>query len=142
MISEKASSKNREKKAQRNWHLVDAQGQYVGRMATGIATILMGKNKPTFLPYIDAGDYVVVINTDGIKISGNKAEQKIYFHFSGYPGGLSRTPYKELFKRDSRKVLKAAVWGMMAKNKLRDQMIKRLKLFKNDKHPYADKFKK
>jgi large subunit ribosomal protein L13 len=124
----------------RNWHLIDVDGLYVGRVATRIATILMGKNKPTFVPHIDAGDYVVALNTDKIKISGNKTDQKMYFHFSGYPGGLSRTPYKEAFKKDSRWVLKTAVWGMMAKNKLRNQTIKRLKLFKNDKHPYADKF--
>lgn len=126
----------------RNWHLIDVDGQNVGRVATRIATVLMGKHKPTFVPHIDAGDYIVVINTDKIKISGNKAEQKTYFHFSGYPGGLSRTSYKDAFKKDSRWVLKTAVFGMMAKNKLRDQMIKRLKMFKNDKHPYGDKFKK
>lgn len=126
----------------RDWHLIDASGQYVGRLATQIAKILAGKTKPTFTPHIDAGDYAVVINTNKLKISGNKAEQKIYFHFSGYPGGLSKIPYKDLFKKDSREVLRSAVWGMMAKNKLRDQKIKRLKLFKDDKHPYADKFKK
>lgn len=125
----------------RNWHLIDAKDQYVGRLATGIAKILMGKHKPSFAPHIDAGDYAVVINTDSLKVSGNKADQKIYFHFSGFPGGLSRTKYKDVFKKDSRLVLKAAIWGMIAKNKLRDQKIKRLKMFKSASHPYGDKFK-
>lgn len=126
----------------REWHLIDAKDQYVGRLATKIAKILMGKHKVTFTPHIDAGDYVVVINTDGLKVSGNKADQKNYFHFSGYPGGLSETKYKDLFKKDSGLILKAALWGMIAKNKLRDKKILRLKMFKGDKHPYADKFKK
>lgn len=126
----------------REWHLIDADGQYVGRLATRIAKILMGKNKADFTPHIDAGDFVVVTNTNKLKISGDKANQKMYFHFSGYPGGLSKTPYKDLFKRDSREVLRLAIMGMMAKNKLRDQKIKRLKMFKDEKHPYGDKFKK
>lgn len=126
----------------RDWYLIDAKDQYVGRLATKIAKILMGKHKATFTPHIDAGDYAVVINTDGLKISGNKADRKNYFHFSGFPGGLSETKYKTLFKKDSGLVLKAALWGMIAKNKLRDQKIKRLKMFKNDKHSYSDKFKK
>ncbi len=125
----------------RKWHLIDAKDQFVGRISTRIAKILMGKHKPSFTPHIDAGDYAVVINTDGLKISGDKQNQKKYYHFSGYPGGLSETKYKNLFKRDSALVLKSAVWGMMAKNKLRDQKIKRLKMFKGGKHPYEDKLK-
>lgn len=124
----------------REWHLIDAKDQYVGRLATKIAKILMGKHKPTFTPHIDAGDYAVVINTDGLKVSGAKADQKSYFHFSGFPGGLSETKYKTLFKKDSGLVLHAALWGMIAKNKLRDQKIKRLKMFKGALHPYGDKF--
>ncbi len=127
---------------ERNWHLIDVSGQYVGRVATKIARLLMGKQKVDYTPYIDAGDYVVVVNTDKLKISGKKADQKIYFHFSGYPGGLSRIPYKDLFKRDSAQVLKNAVWGMLAKNKLREIKIKRLKLFRGGTHPYKDKFQK
>lgn len=126
----------------REWHLIDADGQYVGRIATRIAILLMGKNRPDFTPHIDMGAFVIVLNTNKLKISGAKADQKAYFHFSGYPGGLSKTLYKDLFKKDSREVLRRAVWGMMAKNKLRDQKIKRLKLFKGDKHSYQDKFKK
>jgi len=144
MNSNKANKQktNSSKEIPRQWHLFDAKDQYVGRLATGIARVLMGKNKPTFTPHIDGGDYAVVINTDGLKISGDKANQKMYFHFSGYPGGLSKTPYKEAFKKDSRWVLQTAIWGMMAKNKLRDLKIKRLKMFKNGKHPYENKFKK
>lgn len=123
-----------------SWHLIDVSGQYVGRIATKIARLLMGKQKVTYTPHIDAGDYVVAINTDGLKISGKKADQKIYFHFSGYPGGLSRTPYKDLFKKDSGQVLRNAVWGMLPKNKLRDKKIKRLKLFRGGTHPHKDKF--
>jgi len=128
------------KETERNWHLIDASGQYVGRIATKIARLLMGKQKVTYTPHIDAGDYVVVLNTDKLKISGKKADQKIYFHFSGYPGGLSKTPYKDLFKKDSGQVLKNAVWGMLPKNKLRDKKIKRLKLFRGGTHPHKDKF--
>lgn len=128
------------KENERNWHLIDVSGQYVGRIATKIARLLMGKQKVAYTPHIDAGDYVVAINTDGLKISGKKADQKIYFRFSGYPGGLSRTLYKDLFKKDSGQVLKNAVWGMLAKNKLRDKKIKRLKLFRGGTHPHKDKF--
>jgi len=124
----------------REWHVIDAKGQILGQIATQAAQWLMGKHKPTFTPHIDAGDYAVVINTDSLKVSGAKADQKKYFHFSGFPGGLNETKYKILFKKDSRLVLRAALWGMIAKNKLRDQKIKRLKMFKNDKHPYSDKF--
>lgn len=143
MTKEKTAVKKRTPEGDnREWHLIDADGLYVGRLATKIATLLMGKNRVDFTPHIDMGAYVVVLNTDKLKISGAKADQKAYFHFSGYPGGLSKTLYKDLFKKDSGEVLRRAIWGMMAKNKLRDQKIKRLKLFKADKHPYQDKFKK
>ncbi|MFH1048184.1 MAG: 50S ribosomal protein L13 [Patescibacteria group bacterium] len=139
-IEKQKDANSEDVNSRREWYLIDAKDQYVGRLATKIAKILMGKHKPDFTPHIDAGDYVVVINTDGLKISGSKADQKSYFHFSGFPGGLSETKYKNLFKKDSGLVLKAALWGMIAKNKLRDKKIIRLKMFKNDKHPYSDKF--
>lgn len=143
MTKEKTSAKKRTPEGDnREWHLIDADGQYVGRLATRIATLLMGKNRPDFTPHIDMGAFVIVLNTDKLKISGAKADQKEYFHFSGYPGGLSSTLYKDLFKKDSGEVLRRAIWGMMAKNRLRDLKIKRLKLFKAEKHPYQDKFKK
>lgn len=124
------------KSIQRKYHLFDAEGQTSGRMATQIATILRGKNKVDFTPHIDAGDFVVVINADRIVATGNKMEGKIYHHFSGYPGGISSITLKDQIKKDSRKVIEAAVMGMLCKNKLRDKMMTRLFVFKDSEHKY------
>ncbi|MBI2439163.1 MAG: 50S ribosomal protein L13 [Candidatus Moranbacteria bacterium] len=118
----------------RKYHLFNAQGKVLGRLATEIATILMGKNKVTYTPHIDGGDFVVVINVDGIDITGNKREGKVYHRFSGYPGGITSVTFKEQVKRDSRKVLYQAVYNMLPKNKLRDRMLKRLLLNKKTEH--------
>lgn len=114
-------------------HIIDASGKRLGRLASEIALLLRGKNRADFVPYLDKGDPVTVINTDKIEVSGQKAKQKVYHHYSGYPGGMKTTTYEELFERDSREVLKRAVWGMLPKNKLRDKMIKKLKLYKGEK---------
>lgn len=121
---------------QRKYHLFDAQGKVLGRMATEIALILRGKGKVDFAPNIDAGDFVVVINSDLVDVTGNKKEGKVYNHFSGYPGGISSITFKDQIKKDSRKVIESAVFGMLSKNKLRDKMMKRLLIYKNAEHKH------
>lgn len=118
----------------REYHLFDAQGKVLGRLATEIAGIISGKTKVDYTPHIDGGDFVVVVNTDGLQVTGNKREDKMYHHFSGYPGGIRSIAFKDQMKKDSRKVLHAAVYGMLPKNKLRDQMLTRLRLYKKSEH--------
>lgn len=121
---------------QRKYHLFDAKDKTTGKLATEIAVILRGKNKVDFTPHIDAGDFVVVINSELIKISGGKEDKKVYHHFSGYPGGVSDRRLEEQMKLDSRKVIHDAVFGMLCKNKLRGKMIVRLFVYKNDQHKH------
>jgi len=121
---------------QRKYHLFDAEGKTLGRLATQIATVLRGKNKIDFTPHIDAGDFAVVINADRVTVTGNKMEGKIYHHFSGYPGGISSINLRDQIKKDSRKVIEAAVTGMLCKNKLRDKMLTRLLIYKNTEHKH------
>lgn len=125
----------------RNWHLIDLKNQILGRAATKIANLLMGKSKPLFVHYLDCGDYVIVINTLQVKVTGKKADQKLYSHYSGYPGGLKNKPYKQVMIEDPAKIIRQAVFGMLPKNKLRDSMLKRLYIYTDDKHPYEDKLK-
>lgn len=124
------------KKIERKYHLFDAKDKTFGKLAAEIATILRGKNKVDFAPHIDAGDCVVVINSDLIKILGGKEKKKVYHHFSGYPGGVSDRKLGEQMFMDSRKVIHDAVFGMLCKNKLRGKMIKRLYIYKNDQHKH------
>ncbi len=112
--------------------IIDAKNQILGRMATQIACLLRGKNDPDFLPYLDKGKEITVINTDKIKVTGKKMKQKIYAHHSGYPGGIKEIPLEKMMEKDSREVIKKAVYGMLPKNKLRDKMIKRLTLYKEE----------
>lgn len=122
------------KAIERKYHLFNAKGETIGRLAIEIGRILRGKNKVDFTPNIDGGDFAVVINSDKIKPTGNKLKDKIYFRFSGYPGGITKTTLEEQIKKDSRKVIQDAVYGMLPKNKLRDKMMKRLLVYKDDKH--------
>lgn len=130
------------KEIKRNWHLFDAQGEILGRLATKIAKILMGKNKPYYSHNLDSGDYVVVINTAEIEVSGRKRKQKLYRRHSGYPGGFKEITFEKQMERDPKKIIHHAVAGMLPKNKLRDKRLARLKIFIEDKHPYGDKFGK
>lgn len=114
----------------RKTHTIDATNKVLGRLATQIATLLRGKHKPDFVPHKDMGDFVRVENIEKIRVTGKKMEQKKYYRHSGYMGGLKETPLKKLFEKDPAEVLKKAVWGMLPKNKLRNEQIKRLK-FKN-----------
>lgn len=113
---------------ERKTHTIDATDKVLGRLATEIAILLRGKYKPDFAPNKDMGDFVVVKNIDKIGLTGKKFEQKIYYHHTGYLGGLKKTSFKELFKKDPTRVLKKAVFGMLSKNKLRAKQIKRLKV--------------
>ena len=115
---------------ERKTHTIDAEGQALGRLATKIAMILRGKTKSTFDPAKDEGDFVEVTNCDKVKLTGKKMEQKVYQHHTTHPGGLRTKKVKDVFNKDSGEVLKRAVWGMLPKNKLRDRMIKRLKIVK------------
>lgn len=121
----------------RAWRLIDADGQVLGRMATGIAMALRGKYSSSFRPHEDAGEVVVVINTDKVRITGKKREQKTYYHYSGYPGGMREVNMGDLMEKDSCEVVRRAVYGMLPKNKLRDRMITRLKLYKGAEHPHV-----
>ena len=119
-----------------NWHLIDATGLVLGRMAAKIALIIQGKTKPTYTRHVDTGDFVVVINAEKIRVTGNKLEGKIYHRYSGYPGGISSIALKDLLKKDPAKVIQNAVYGMLPKNKLRDKMMLRLLAYRDAKHTH------
>ena len=120
----------------RKWYLIDAEGEILGRLATQIATILRGKNKPTYTPSIDLGDYVVVINAEKIKVTGNKLKGKIYRYHTSYPGGLKSVTLETLLKKKPELVVKKAVQGMIPHTKLGRAMIKKLKIYKGNEHPH------
>ena len=121
---------------ERKWWIVDLEGKTVGRAASEIATLLRGKHKPTFTPHVDTGDFVVCINADKVVFTGNKLDQKNYYHHSGYPGGLKSITAKDLLEKDPTAVMQAAVKGMLPKNKLGRQVIKKLKVYAADTHPH------
>jgi large subunit ribosomal protein L13 len=118
----------------RQYHLFDAQGKVLGRLATEIAKTLSGRNKVDYVPHIDGGDFVIVINAEKVKVTGNKLEGKIYHKYSGYPGGISSISLKDLLAKDAGKVIQNAVYGMLPKNKLRDKMMLRLTPFAGSEH--------
>jgi len=120
----------------RKWHFIDASGQILGRLATKIANLLIGKHKKEYTPHIDCGDFVVVTNTDKIKVTGNKERDKFYFRHSGYAKGAKVIPYKRQMEKDSTKVVYLAVKRMLDDNKLRDKRLKRLKLYKTDQSEF------
>lgn len=120
----------------RKWYVVDAAGQPLGRLASRVARILMGKENPKYTPFIDTGDHVVVINAEQIKITGMKVEQKAYHHYTGYPGGLRSEDLKKRMVRKPELVIEQAVSRMLPKNKLGKQMFTKLKVYKGDKHPH------
>ena len=120
----------------RDWVLFDASGKILGRFATKIADKLRGKDKPTFTPHVDGGDFVVVINADKVKVTGNKAEQKKYYKHSLYPGGLKEKSYKEVLESTPERIIENAVKGMLPKNKLGKSIIKKLKVYSGSEHPH------
>lgn len=122
---------------ERKWYVVDAQGQTLGRLSTTIAQIIRGKNKVDFAPHMDNGDYVIVINADKFAVTGNKMTDKLYHRHTGYLGGLISTPLGKLLEKKPTRALEAAVSGMLPKNKLRKNMMARLKLFAGAEHTYV-----
>lgn len=126
----------------RTWHEINVTKQTLGRVATDIAVRLMGKSKPYFVKSLDCGDYVVVVNAKAVQVTGRKASEKMYTSYSGYPGGLTTESFEDLHARRPGEVIRRAVYGMLPKNKLRDQMIKRLYIFAENTHPYKNKFTK
>jgi len=124
----------------RNWRLVDAKGKILGRMASEVAYFLMGKNKPSYTPYLDMGDYVVVINAKEVVLSGKKESQKKYYHHSQYPGGLKIKTASQIRQNNPQQLVMHAVVGMMPKTKLAKIMLKKLFIYPNSTHPYTEKF--
>lgn len=125
----------------REWHLIDLKNQVLGRTATNIATLLIGKSKPYFVQHLDCGDYVVVVNAEKVKVTGKKYKQKMYYRHSGYPGGFKQTTYEQMMDKNPEKIIELAVKGMLPKNKLRDKRMRRMKVFRDHKHPYEDLIK-
>jgi large subunit ribosomal protein L13 len=119
------------------WYLFDANDQNLGRLATQIATVLLGKNKPTFTPGMDTGNYVVVINAEHVSVTGKKMEEKMYYHHSMYPSGLTETSLRHQLERHPDRVIRSAVWGMLPHNKFGRQVIKKLKIYAGPDHPHA-----
>lgn len=127
----------RAREIERDWYVVDAENQVVGRLASRISTILRGKHKPQFTPHVDTGDFVIVVNADKVRFTGNKETKKEYFKYSGYPGGERLTTPEEMRDRKPEFIVRNAVKGMMPKGPLGRRMIKKLKVFAGPDHPHA-----
>lgn len=122
--------------ADRRWYIVDAKDQVLGRLATQVASIIRGKNKPSFTPNADTGDFVVVINAEQVRVTGKRDLQKEYFHYSGYPGGLKKKTYAELKATKPEMIIESAVHGMLPKTKLGRVLMKKLKVYVGENHPH------
>ncbi|MBQ3169573.1 MAG: 50S ribosomal protein L13 [Clostridia bacterium] len=122
---------------ERKWYVIDAEGVVLGRLASQVALMLRGKHKPTFTPHVDTGDFIIVVNTDKIVLTGNKLNDKIYYHHTGHPGGLKETKYRDLMATKSEFALKKAVRGMLPKGPLGNKMIKKLKVYAGPEHEHA-----
>ncbi len=121
---------------ERNWYVIDAEGQNLGRLATKVAHILRGKNKPTFTPHVDCGDYVIVINASKVNLTGNKLEDKVYYNHSGYTGGLRERTASEMIEKYPEEMIERAVKGMLPKGRLGRQMYKKLFVYAGSEHPH------
>jgi large subunit ribosomal protein L13 len=130
-------AKPKDAASQRQWWVVDAQGQSLGRVASRVASILRGKHKPSFTPHVDTGDFVIVVNVTQIKVTGDKADKKLYYRHSSYPGGITQRTYSELLAKKPEAPLTLAVRGMLPKNVLGRQLIKKLKVYPTAQHPHA-----
>ena len=124
------------KDVQRQWHVIDASGKTLGRLASQIARLLMGKHKPTYAPYLDTGDYVIVLNAAKVRVTGRKAKQKVYYRHSGYPGGLKATTFEQMLASHPTRVIEHAVKGMLPDTRLGRAMFKKLKVYAGDSHPH------
>jgi len=127
----------KEHEIQKKWYLIDAKNKIVGRLATQIATRLRGKHQPIFTPHADTGDFIIVINADKVILTGNKWNNKNYYRYSGYIGGLKTTPAKKLLEKKPEDILKFAVKGMLPKNTLGRRQLKKLKIYAGSQHPHA-----
>jgi large subunit ribosomal protein L13 len=125
-----------EAKAARQWYVVDAEGQTLGRLATRIASALRGKNNPAFTPHVDCGSFVVVVNVEKVKLTGNKSAGKVYYRHSGFPGGINEETAGELLARRPEEVIRRAVKGMLPRNRLGRQLVTKLKLYAGPDHPH------
>jgi len=122
---------------ERQWHVIDASDKVLGKLATQVAKLLMGKNKPVFSHNLDTGDFVVVINADKVRVTGNKAKQKVYYRHSGYPGGLKSITFEKMMQTKPTRVIEHAVKGMLPHNRLGAQMFRKLKVYTGDSHPHV-----
>jgi len=121
----------------RHWHVIDAQELILGKLASKAAMLLMGKTKPIYTPFLDTGDHVIVINADKVRVSGRKETDKIYRHFTGYPGGLVEKSFKRVRAEKPVRLIEDAIFGMLPKTKMGKQMYRKLKVYAGDKHPHA-----
>ncbi len=121
---------------ERKWWVIDAEGKILGRLATEIAKLLRGKHKPYFTPFLDVGDFVIVVNAEKVKVTGKKLDQKLYRYHSGYIGNLREFTLREMLQRHPEKVIEEAVWGMLPKNKLGRKLFKKLKVYRGPDHPH------
>jgi large subunit ribosomal protein L13 len=124
------------KDVSRNWFILDAEGATLGRLASQAARILMGKHKPTYTPFLDQGDHVIVINAAKVRLTGNKTEQKVYYYHTGYPGGLKATGAKKMQETKPARMIELAIKGMLPKTSLGKQMARKLKVYATDRHPH------
>lgn len=122
---------------QRSWHVVDANGKTLGRLASVVASVLKGKTKPVYTKHVDTGDFVIIVNADKIHLTGRKLDQKTYYSHSGYPGGLKSITAGKLLKTKPEDVIKKAVQGMLPKTRLGEQMLSKLKVYAGEKHPHS-----
>ncbi len=132
----KTISANKET-AKHSWYVVDATDKTLGRICTQIANRLRGKHKPEYTPHVDTGDYVVVVNADKVKVTGRKATDKLYYHHTGYPGGIKSVSFNQLMQKSPERAIEMAVRGMMPKNKLSSAMLGKLKVYASSEHPHA-----
>jgi large subunit ribosomal protein L13 len=135
--SAKITKSIREQDVQAKWHVVDAEGLTLGRLASQVAYLIRGKHKPDFTPHVDCGDFVIVLNAAKIRVKGKREEQKEYFHYTGYPGGDRFRSFKDLVKNKPEEVIELAVKGMLPKNSLGRKMGKKLKVYAGPEHPHA-----
>ena len=125
------------KDVQRSWYVVDAEGAVLGRLASGVASVLRGKHKPTYAPHVDVGDHVVVVNAAKVRVTGEKEGKKVYYRHSQYPGGLQEIPYGQLAERRPERLVEQAVRGMLPKTRLGRQMIRKLSVYAGPDHPHG-----
>lgn len=142
VIMNKSTVSTKISSVKRVWHLVDAKGKILGRVASEIAQKLMGKRKSYYVRNLDCGDFVVVINAADFRVTGNKAKEKLYSNYSGYPGGLKQKPLWQILDERPTEPMRHAIRGMLPNNKLRDRLMTRLYIFPGNEHPYGQKFEK